>query len=536
MKLDALDPELVLLMTSIGNAKANTKVFEHSLPPDFLGRPGPTADRAVREAFLKAKYVEKRWIPVMEDWQATVLGLMRRKHQFKPTTLLSVLVQPGADINWKRGGASSTARSGSTGLSKGDAISGKGDTTLPKLDTLGASKSAGLNTAAASSNNQRTILHKCVMAQNFVCAILLLKRECQVDPTDASGMTPLHIAAQINAAPMVRLLLQHGASLLSLDASRKTPKDVAVAHDSLDCVWLLSSESDELGDLVSPHRDGATMLPGTRGTRTSDPALNLSGLPHAVPSDSISNASSPPNSSRGALAPPSPPDQVSALSATERHSAGEIGFVSPHHRFAQSNIGLTRTTTTVPTSSTLNQSFHTTSTSSSSTNANASKRKPSPSASVSSATSDVATQEVGTPHATPSKRPAKDAADSPLRFQSLSLRSSPPPKEIGIRFDDDSHLMLSARKATEVKTNITSANLSTTEEKRTNMRRSKSAKSVPSNVAKAPLPAPLPEPIPFDMGESEPSSAREEGGATGIVLPPPTPKDAMKESRKGKGV
>lgn len=529
MKLDALDPELVLLMTSIGNAKANTKVFEHSLPPDFLGRPGPSADRAVREAFLKAKYVEKRWIPAMEDWQATLLGLMRRKHQFKPTTLLSVLVQPGADINWKRGGGSSSARSGSTGLSKGDTVSGgKGDTSLPKLDALGATKNASLNNNAASANNQRTILHKCVMSQNFVCAILLLKRECQVDPADAGGMTPLHIAAQINAAPMVRLLLQHGASLLSLDASRKTPKDVAVAHDSLDCVWLLSSESDELGDLISPHRPGDG-VPGR--SRTSDPSLNLSGLP----SDSVSNASSPPNSSRGALAPPSPPDQVSALSPAERHSASEIGFVSPQHRFAQSGVTLTRTTTTVPTntsSAPLNQSFHSTS---SSNNPNALRRKPSPSASVSSATSDTPSQEYGA--STPSKRPAKDAADSPLRFQSLSLRSSPPPKEIGIRFDDDSHLMLSARKGTEVKTNITSANISTTEEKRTNMRRSKSAKSVPSNVAKAPLPAPLPEPIPFDMGESEPPSAHEASapGARGIVLPPPTPKDSMKESRRGKG-
>lgn len=576
MKLDALDPELVLLMTSIGNAKANTKVFEHSLPPDFLGRPGPAADRGVREAFLKAKYVEKRWIPEMEDWEATLLGLMRRKHQFKPTTLLSVLVQPGADINWKRGGATSgaTGRSGSASLSKPTDLNlGKGD--LPKLDT--SFNQGGKNTAAsasASSSNQRTILHKCVMAQNFVCAILLLKRECQVDPTDGTGMSPLHIAAQINAAPMVRLLLQHGASLTLLDAARRTPRDEAVAHDSLDCVWLLSSESDDLGDLISPHRDGP--VTGGGRSRMSDPSLNLSGL--SSNEINVSSASSPPNTARGALAPPSPPDMISALAATERHSAGDIGFVSPQ-RMAQSSTGLARSSTSVPStgilSSTQNQSFH----AGSSSNSAAVRRKPSPSnasASVSSTTSDYVDASSsggfsgiggfggasGGPQ-TPAKRPSREASDvagtsSPHRFQSLSLRASPQGKELGFApppakgfYDDaDYHqrLTLSARKAPESKHSITSAQASnapgmvvsttTTDEKRTNMRRSKSAKSVPSNVVKAPLPAPLPEPIPLEFGDavtntatSGSGSARGDSNATAFVLPP-TPKDALKESKR----
>jgi ankyrin repeat protein len=173
MKLDALEPELVLLMSSIGNFKANTKIFEFSMPD--AQRILPNCDRPTREAFLKAKYVEKRWIPALEDWQAQMMMLMRRKNPFKPTTVLAALVQPGADINWHRGG------------------------------------------------KQRTLLHKCVLSLNLSSALLLLKRECEVDPIDSAGMTPLHVAAQINSAPMARLLMQHGASTSILDAERRMP-------------------------------------------------------------------------------------------------------------------------------------------------------------------------------------------------------------------------------------------------------------------------------------------------------------------------
>jgi Arf-GAP/coiled-coil/ANK repeat/PH domain-containing protein len=237
MKLDALEPEMILLMTSIGNFKANTKVFEFSMPEGQ--RIAPNADRANREAFLKAKYVERRWIPVIEDWAAHITNLMRRKNPFKAHTVLGAMVHTGADINWHRPG------------------------------------------------NQKTLLHKCVTSDNLTSALLLLKRECAVDPVDSAGMTPLHHAAQINSAPMARLLLQHGASMSALDQQRRTPRDVAIDNDAVDCIVLLDEDlnNDAVGGGAGSPLESDSILAASaasssgnsQGGKSSGPVIHSTG-------------------------------------------------------------------------------------------------------------------------------------------------------------------------------------------------------------------------------------------------------------------
>lgn len=282
LKLDALEPETILLMTQIGNSKANTKVFEVTLPEGQ--RIASNVDRAAREAFIKAKYVEKRWIAPMEDLQGHLVALMRRKNPFKPVSLLAALAQPGADINWQRPG------------------------------------------------NQRTLLHKCVFTQNMGCVVLLLKLECRLDMTDSSGMTPLHTAAQINSAPMARILMQHGASMTIADKERRTARDVAIDHDAVDCIALLDEDLNDgamddaiqaavSSDLLKSKASVPTVISTVTSTSAASSSTSL-GMP--------GSSKKPPKTPRASEAIPysSSPDDF--ITSTPRHNTSRTVSISAH--------------------------------------------------------------------------------------------------------------------------------------------------------------------------------------------------------------
>lgn len=541
MKLDNLEPELVLLMTSIGNAKANAKVFESTLPADYSGRPGATSERSLRESFLRSKYVEKKWLPDLGDWQTHWMALMRRKHPFKPTTVLAALVHPNADINWRR------------------------------------------------DRDQRTLLHKCVLAQNFASTILLLKRECSVDPADVNGMTPLHIAAQINAAPMARLLIQHGAALNSLDSSKRTPRDVAIAHDALDCIQLLSDDSQTPGNNDSALTPSLPIPSGGNSSSASNFGTSASNFGTSAPNFGSMIS---PRLHAAVLAPPgsSPPvsnshflgsDFSSGMSRLDRDFQGEIrhqpgAIPNFSHRLTSVSSGggssispnmpspLSAQSSTPPSHGAdyggiqfggppnLDRSgpYPGSHSAMSSINISASApqgaaaptptkrtKKPSPSTSVSSATLDTSSSRESSLTFSPTNSRPKAAPDSPQRSrQSLSLRS---PAE-----EPDSIVHISSSSENNSKDSDMGVSRTSTDEKRTNMRRSKSAKVVPSAVNNAPLPAAIPLPAPIDSANTAAPTAstsisktKQSSEAPAVVALPPPPVSSstnIKESRKTK--
>jgi len=411
----------------------------------------PNCDRASREAFLKAKYVEKKWIPVIEDWQAHVAMLMRRKKPFKPTTLLSALVQPSADINWHRPG------------------------------------------------NQKTLLHKCVAANNLVSALLLLKLECQVDSVDSSGMTPLHIAAQVNSAPMARLLMQHGASTTSLDSQKRTPRDVAIDHDAVDCIVLLDDDlnsemgaSSGTGEMPSPHLDSisaepryhSSILPRSFNSTssTSSSSVTASSMPSI---NSLANpiASTPMASAQKKRRPTQASAATSSATVDVSHNSSAPSTPPPKERFQSLSL---RSASQLPT--------------------------------------ELADQ----------------YRDGIVEATSMSARGPSPSHDIDASMANVLY--------------PSSSQSLTTDEKRGGMRKSKSAKSVsiPSSPSAASLPAPLPSPIqnpipsplgippPLDVGPQTSTASAATSSApvhplhVPLTLPPPSfasPRDTSSGSK-----
>jgi ankyrin repeat protein len=70
-------------------------------------------------------------------------------------------------------------------------------------------------------------LHMAAISNASGCPTLLVRAGALVDISDASGNTPLHLAADIRSVSMVRELLELGFDPAALNAKQQTPGDVA---------------------------------------------------------------------------------------------------------------------------------------------------------------------------------------------------------------------------------------------------------------------------------------------------------------------
>ena len=72
-----------------------------------------------------------------------------------------------------------------------------------------------------------TALHYAVQGANTYCAKLLLESGCDVNPTQYTLYTPLHLAALYGFPELVVLLCKHGANVHARSASLETPLQMA---------------------------------------------------------------------------------------------------------------------------------------------------------------------------------------------------------------------------------------------------------------------------------------------------------------------
>ena len=72
-----------------------------------------------------------------------------------------------------------------------------------------------------------TALHYAVQGANTYCAKLLLDSGCDVNPTQHSKCTPLHLAALYGYPELVALLCEHGANVHARNSYQETPLQMA---------------------------------------------------------------------------------------------------------------------------------------------------------------------------------------------------------------------------------------------------------------------------------------------------------------------
>lgn len=145
----------------------------------------------------------------------------------------------------KNGTSSNTGSSTGSGSGNGGESSSIGGSIFDGMGvTMSSLAAADMQAASGQAWREGEALFKAVVEGDVDAVRLLLGTEgCVVNARDASLMTPLHFAADRGHAPIVTLLLQHGADAAARDQDGQLPVTIAGVCEHDDVVRLLLEHS-----------------------------------------------------------------------------------------------------------------------------------------------------------------------------------------------------------------------------------------------------------------------------------------------------
>ncbi|XP_028607822.2 arf-GAP with coiled-coil, ANK repeat and PH domain-containing protein 1 [Podarcis muralis] len=250
LTLDSWEPELVKLMCKLGNRVIN-QIYEARVEEMNMKRPQPGCSRLEKEAWIRAKYVEKKFITQFPKAGARlnrggdVRGFEKPKPFPKPKP-------PGQ----KRGGAGSSpsqaspnpgAREGASpsptdnlqSLHPG-ALLYRAAAAPPSLPTMADALAHGADVNWVNANHEsRTPLLQAVAANSLLACEFLLQNGASVNQPDSRGRGPLHHATILGHTGLACLFLKRGANMNAVDGEGKDPLSIAIDSANADIVTLL---------------------------------------------------------------------------------------------------------------------------------------------------------------------------------------------------------------------------------------------------------------------------------------------------------
>uniref|UniRef100_A0A9J8DKN0 Arf-GAP with coiled-coil, ANK repeat and PH domain-containing protein n=1 Tax=Cyprinus carpio carpio TaxID=630221 RepID=A0A9J8DKN0_CYPCA len=257
LTLDTWEPELLKLMCELGNGVIN-QIYEARQEELGAKKPHPGDPRHEVEAYIKAKYVERRFVRRLseDEIRQKVLALS------KPDKALS-----GSSDARASGGASASKPRPPSASSEAPEVqvgepheeSSAEDLLVfcepkqltPGLQLYWASFSrslpdmtqalahgAGVNWTNTDHEN-RTPLIMAVHGGSLVTCEFLLQNSASVNQQDSLGRGPLHHATILGHTGQVCLFLKRGANQNAADVENQTPLSIAVEAANADIVTLL---------------------------------------------------------------------------------------------------------------------------------------------------------------------------------------------------------------------------------------------------------------------------------------------------------
>uniref|UniRef100_A0A8C2Q2X3 Arf-GAP with coiled-coil, ANK repeat and PH domain-containing protein n=1 Tax=Cyprinus carpio TaxID=7962 RepID=A0A8C2Q2X3_CYPCA len=257
LTLDTWEPELLKLMCELGNGVIN-QIYEARREELGAKKPHPGDPRHEVEAYIKAKYVERRFVRRLseDEIRQKVLALS------KPDKALS-----GSSDARASGGASASKPRPPSASSEAPEVqvaepheeSSAEDLLVfcepkqltPGLQLYWASFSrslpdmtqalahgAGVNWTNPDQGN-RTPLIMAVHGGSLVTCEFLLQNSASVNQQDSLGRGPLHHATILGHTGQVCLFLKRGANQNAADVENQTPLSIAVEAANADIVTLL---------------------------------------------------------------------------------------------------------------------------------------------------------------------------------------------------------------------------------------------------------------------------------------------------------
>ncbi|XP_035163179.1 arf-GAP with coiled-coil, ANK repeat and PH domain-containing protein 3 isoform X2 [Callithrix jacchus] len=318
LTLDSWEPELLKLMCELGNSTVN-QIYEAQFEGTGSRKPSASSPRQDKEAWIKDKYVEKKFlrkapvVPAREAprrWRAQKClrphsspraPAARRKvrlepalpcvaalssvgtleHRFRRDSLFCPDELDSLFSYFDAGAAGAGPRKGveseeSSGEADGDAEAeawGLADVRelhpgllahraarARDLPALAAALAHGAEVNWADAENEgKTTLVQAVLGGSLIVCEFLLQNGADVNQRDSRGRAPLHHATLLGRTGQVCLFLKRGADQHALDQEQRDPLAIAVQAANADIVTLL-----RLARMAEEMRE-AEAVPGPPG-------------------------------------------------------------------------------------------------------------------------------------------------------------------------------------------------------------------------------------------------------------------------------
>ncbi|XP_068001729.1 arf-GAP with coiled-coil, ANK repeat and PH domain-containing protein 2 isoform X3 [Melanerpes formicivorus] len=268
LTLDSWEPELLKLMCELGNDVIN-RIYEAKLEKVGIKKPQPGSQRQEREAYIRAKYVEKKFVEkqpasgalLEARTQALPPSQEDKRHSGPEKSLWAgdqvrssdSGIQPSAEDS--REHLASTVSVNSLYEPEGDkqesVVFPDSKQPNPGLQLYRAAFEKNLPDMAEAlahgaevnwvnvEENKTTPLIQAVRGGSLVTCEFLLQNGANVNIRDMKGRGPLHHATVLGHTGQVCLFLKRGANQHATDEDGKDPLSIAVEAANADIVTLL---------------------------------------------------------------------------------------------------------------------------------------------------------------------------------------------------------------------------------------------------------------------------------------------------------
>ncbi|KAM9751240.1 arf-GAP with coiled-coil, ANK repeat and PH domain-containing protein 3 isoform 2-T2 [Menidia menidia] len=271
LTLDSWEPELLKLMCELGNSVIN-HIYEGSYQDQGLKKPLASSSRQEKEAWIKAKYVEKKFLKKLGSAEIRINGERKSERRWsvkKCRRHNSATAVPKTRRRYRQEPGSRSPSALSTAAAKFrreslfcpdelDSLFSYFDTGAGPRSPAGLSSDSGLGGSTDGSSDilvfgsvvNSVAEEECEVSEDSSGEAELEAEPETSDPEDAGELHPgalLHKASKARNLPLMAEALAHGAdvNLANDDDEGKTPLIQAVIGGSLiACEFLLQNAAD----------------------------------------------------------------------------------------------------------------------------------------------------------------------------------------------------------------------------------------------------------------------------------------------------
>ncbi|XP_060111919.1 arf-GAP with coiled-coil, ANK repeat and PH domain-containing protein 1 [Heteronotia binoei] len=249
LTLDSWEPELVKLMCELGNRIIN-QIYEARVEEMNIKRPHSGGSRSEKEAWIRAKYVEKKFTTKFPEIRGRLSrggdgrGPEKPPKPFlkpKPPRLArgSTGTSPG-NLSPAAGPRESVASGEDLHSLHPGPLLYRAAASPPSLPTMADALAHGADVNWVNvAHESRTPLLQAVSANSLLACEFLLQNGASVNQADCRGRGPLHHATILGHTGLACLFLKRGANMSAVDEEGKDPLSIAIESANADIVTLL---------------------------------------------------------------------------------------------------------------------------------------------------------------------------------------------------------------------------------------------------------------------------------------------------------